>query len=399
MYSGMPRTNECFPVYTVGGRIGPDELMSSSNSTFFSLSLFPPPSLPSVFTSVDDKRIGSNANTISFHRRRNTLDCFFFLFRGSIYPVESDSLQFPKCNQRNGAWNSIAVTCYFQRFSEPFESEECTNCYHLKLVPDTSLENCIWQRNEGVIPATQIFSFPTSLFISLPPFCHRSILLLPSLTSFTDPSCYYSISFFALPPPNPFFRPLPFSYIVPNPPSYFHPPPLCSTLHLSTVHFFFSFSFRPYRSFPSLFSLLSQFRLDTLCADGPMGFRKAFATGFFFHLVPSGAQDMPGRGHVNIETWALFVLSLLCIFAAPEAILTNDIKVKNGRPTDIFGFTILAVLLVSSRTRDPLEFLSPALTDIYTLGRSLFLIPFDGWDSFFLPPHRYGPRIYIFPLV
>lgn len=207
MYSGMPRTNECFPVYTVGGRIGPDELMSSSNSTFFSLSLFPPPSLPSVFTSVDDKRIGSNTNTISFHRRRNTLDCFFFLFRGSIYPVESDSLQFPKCNQRNGAWNSIAVTCYFQRFSEPFESEECTNCYHLKLVPDTSLENCIWQRNEGVIPATQIFSFPTSLFISLPPFCHRSILPLPSPTSFTDPSCYYSISFFALPPSTLSFAP------------------------------------------------------------------------------------------------------------------------------------------------------------------------------------------------
>lgn len=84
----------------------------------FFLSLFPPPSLslslPSVFTSVtDDKRIGSNTNTVPFHRRRNTLDCFFFLLRGSIYPVESDSLQFPKCNQRNGAWNSIAVHAIF----------------------------------------------------------------------------------------------------------------------------------------------------------------------------------------------------------------------------------------------------------------------------------------------
>lgn len=48
MYSGMPRTNECFPVYTVGGRIGPDELMSSSNSTFFSLSLSLFPPLPSI---------------------------------------------------------------------------------------------------------------------------------------------------------------------------------------------------------------------------------------------------------------------------------------------------------------------------------------------------------------
>lgn len=92
--------------------------------------------------------------------------------------------------------------------------------------------------------------------------------------------------------------------------------------------------------------------------------------------MPDGTGYAMGRGHVNIETWALFVLSLLCIFAA--AILTNDIKVKNGRPTDIFGFTILAVLLVSSRTRDQLEFLPSALTDIYTLGRSLFLIPFDG---------------------
>lgn len=168
MYSGMPRTNECFPVYTVGGRIGPDELMSSSNSTFFSLSLFSPPSLPSVFTSVDDKRIGSNTNTISFHRRRNTLDCFFFLFRGSIYPVESDSLQFPKCNQRNGAWNSIAVTCYFQRFSEPFESEECTNCYHLKLVPDTSLENLHLAKKRGRDSGHADFFIPNFL-IYLPP--------------------------------------------------------------------------------------------------------------------------------------------------------------------------------------------------------------------------------------
>lgn len=57
MYSGMPRTNECFPVYTVGGRIGPDQPMSSSNSTFF------PSPLSSFLPPVDDKRIGTNTNT------------------------------------------------------------------------------------------------------------------------------------------------------------------------------------------------------------------------------------------------------------------------------------------------------------------------------------------------
>lgn len=150
--------------------------------------------------------------------------------------MESDSLQFPKCNQRNGAWNSIAVTCYFQRFSEPFESEECTNCYHLKLAPDTSLENCIWQRNEGVIPATQIFFIPNFLiYLLLPPFFPTD----PSFFSLPPPSLTrpysYSISFFALPP---FLSPLPLllcrsksSFLSPPPPTLFH---------LSTVYFFFS---------------------------------------------------------------------------------------------------------------------------------------------------------------
>lgn len=169
---------------------------------------------------VDDKRIGTNTPSRFIDDETRSIASSSFLLRGSIYPVESDSLQFPKCNQRNGAWNSIAVTCYFQRFSEPFESEECTNCYHLKLAPDTSLENCIWQRNEGVIPATQIFFIPNFLiYLLLPPFFPTD----PSFFSLPPPSLTrpysYSISFFALPPSIPFFHPFPFSYVVPNPPS------------------------------------------------------------------------------------------------------------------------------------------------------------------------------------
>lgn len=172
--------------------------------------------------------------------------------------MESDSLQFPKCNQRNGAWNSIAVTCYFQRFSEPFESEECTNCYHLKLAPDTSLENCIWQRNEGVIPATQIFFIPNFLiYLLLPPFfpTDPSFFPLPP-PSLTRPYSY-SISFFALPPSIPFFRPFPFSCVVPNPPSYPLPHQLCSI-------------YPPYTSF-SPFSL---------------PFLSVFIFGFFHNFAP-----------------------------------------------------------------------------------------------------------------
>lgn len=95
MYSGMPRTNECFPVYTVGGRIGPDELMSSSNSTFFSLSLsFSPPPfhqflpplttnesdptrIPSRFIDDETRSIASSSSFVDRFTPWNLIHCSF----------------------------------------------------------------------------------------------------------------------------------------------------------------------------------------------------------------------------------------------------------------------------------------------------------------------------------
>lgn len=110
---GCREQTNVFLFILLAGRIGPDELVSSSNSTFFPLpSVFLPP--PTTNES-DPTRIPTSRfidDDDDDDETRSSLDCFFFL-RGSIYPVESDSLQFPKRSQRNGAWNSIAVHAIF----------------------------------------------------------------------------------------------------------------------------------------------------------------------------------------------------------------------------------------------------------------------------------------------
>lgn len=68
--------------------------------------------LPPPTTNESDPTRIPTSRFIDDDETRSSLDCFFFL-RGSIYPVESDSLQFPKRSQRNGAWNSIAVHAIF----------------------------------------------------------------------------------------------------------------------------------------------------------------------------------------------------------------------------------------------------------------------------------------------
>lgn len=80
----------------------------------------------------------------------------------------------------------------------------------------------------------------------LPPI-HRSSPPPPSMTR------PYSISFFALPPSIPFFRPLPFSSIVPNPPSYTSPLLIPLSHAPSILLFLLLFSFHPPSIFLSIF--------------------------------------------------------------------------------------------------------------------------------------------------
>lgn len=101
-------------------------------------------------------------------------------------------------------------------------------------------------------------------------------------------------------------------------------------------------------------------------ADGPMGFRKAFATvsSSILRLVQDTVSRACTLTSPSHSTSSLFVL-LLCI-RRTRAILATSIKVKNDRATDsIFGFSVprRAVLPVSPPSchiHGPVEYPWPA---------------------------------------
>ena len=290
MYSGMPRTNECFPVYTVGGRIGPDQPMSSSNSTFFSL----PSSISFYLQLTTNESEPTRIHTISFHRRRNTLDCFFF-FPPSRIDLPRGIWFIAVSEMQPTQWRVEQHRCYML-FSTFLRTVWVGRMYKLlssKISPRYVLRELHLAKKRGRDSGHADFFHPQLPYLSPPSplFSHRSILLL-SPTSLTDPSLLLFHFLLRSSSFHPFLSPLPLllcrsksSFLSPPPPTLFH---------LSTVYFFFSLLLTvPFRLY---FRFLSQFRPDALCADGPMGFRRAFATGFFFHLVPSEcrmAQDMP----------------------------------------------------------------------------------------------------------
>lgn len=251
MYSGMPRTNECFPVYTVGGRIGPDEPVSSSNSTFFSLSLLPPsPSpfhqflsplpttnesdptrIPSRFIDDETRSIASSSSFVDRFTPWNLIHCSF----------------------RN-ATNAMArgTASLYMLFSTFLRTVWVGRMYKLlssKISPRYVLRELHLAKKRGRDSGHADFFIPNFLiYLLLPSFLppiHRSSPPPPSMTR------PYSISFFALPPSIPFFRPLPFSSIVPNPPSYSFPL-LIPLSHAPSIH---RTSFSPPLLLPSSFHL------------------------------------------------------------------------------------------------------------------------------------------------
>lgn len=227
MYSGMPRTNECFPVYTVGGRIGPDELMSSSNSTFFSLSLslfLPLPSISFYLRWRQTNRIQHEYHLVSSttkHARLLLLPLSWIDLPRGIWFIAVSEMQPTQ-------WRVEQHRCYML-FSTFLRTVWVGRMYKLlssKISPRYVLRELHLAKKRGrdsghadfFIPNFLIYLPPSFLppihpSSPLPHFLHWPVMLLFHFLLRSSSS-------------QPFLSP--FSYIVPNPPSYFHPPPLCS---------------------------------------------------------------------------------------------------------------------------------------------------------------------------
>lgn len=233
-------------------------------------------------------------HTISFHRRRNTLDCFFF-FPPSRIDLPRGIWFIAVSEMQPTQWRVEQHRCYmlFSTFLRTVWVERMYKLLSSKISPRYVLRELHLAKKRGRDSGHADFFHPQLPYLSPPSplFSHRSILL-PSPTSLTDPSLLLfhfllrssSLSF----APSPSLMSFQILLLIPSP-----------TNSVPSIHRILLFLPSPSVltvPFRLYFRFLSQFRPDALCADGPMGFRRAFATGFFFHLVPSEcrmAQDMP----------------------------------------------------------------------------------------------------------
>lgn len=178
--------------------------------------------------------------------------------------------------------------------------------------------------NESVNPAAEFFSFHTVLSYLSPSslFLPRSILLAPP-PSVTRSYC---IS----------FRPSSLH------PTKLHPRlshPLRAALSLSTRPPASSF-LRPSSFVPAFLLYFRPFTISPRYAraDGPMGFREAFATvsSSILRLL----QDTPSRACTLTSPPHTLPFCSTFMHSPHPGHPGNGIKVRNGRSTDIFGFSI-----------------------------------------------------------
>lgn len=212
-----------------------------------------------------------------------------------------------------------------------------------------------------MIPATQIFSSqlpylsPPSLFLPID----------PSLLPHPSPLDPFLIPFPLLPLLS--FAPRP-SRIVPNP----SPPHHLSTVPLLPPYFLFLLSFRPY--------VPSQFRLEfryVLTGQWVSGKHLPLVSSSIFH---HDWYRMPGHACTRTHTFTSKPGPFLFYFYAfsPPAHPYNQEYKSEKWPVDRhFRFHDPRYFARVTFTEIRWNSSSP-LTDIYTLDRSLFLIPFDG---------------------